>query len=153
MTKEQRDFYTKNVDFVNDTREYYKIISEEFYYIINEVSGHTLKSESFHIGMIPFKPNINGILLDSENLMEFECDDIRAEIGSHLTPLKEMVDFEIQNRFYYEKEQLNIKKCEIYNESKMKYPFIRRQGGVGDSSGHALIRLAESRFASLVACA
>lgn len=140
VTKEQKDFYEKNKEFINDMRNYYQIIRKEFYYIINEVSGHTLKSEFFNIGMIPFKPNINGILLGSENLMEFECDDIRAEIGSHLMPLKEIVEFERENAFYYEENQLNIKKCEIYNESKMKFPFIRRSGGHGVTSGDTLIQ-------------
>ncbi len=141
MTKEQKDFYfTENKDFINDIMNYYQIISKEFFYIINEVSGYTLKSEFFYIGMIPFKPNINGILLDSEKFMEFECDDIRAEIGSHLTILKEIVEFERENAFYYEKEQLNIKKCEIYNESKMKFPFIHRHGGYSNPCGHTLIQ-------------
>lgn len=140
MTKEQEEFYTEYRRFTNDIRDYYKIISKELYYIINEVSGYTMKTEYFYIGMIPFMPNINGILSDSEKFMEFECDDIRAEIGSHLPSLKEIVEFERENAFYYKEDQLNIKKCEIYYESKMNYPFIRRHGGIGSSSGNTLIQ-------------
>lgn len=139
MTKDQ-NFYRKNQEFISDIKEYYKIISKEFHYIIGEVSGHKLKSECFKIGMIPFKPNINGILLDGENIMEFECDDIRAEIGSHLPLTKEISEFERENAFYYEEEQLNIKKCEIYYENNKKFPFIHRHGGYGNSSGHELIQ-------------
>ncbi len=137
MTKEQRE---ENQGFISDINDYYEIISKEFYHIINEVSGYTLKIECFNIGMIPFKSNINGILLDSKNLIEFECDDIRAEIGSTLPRLKEIAEFERENAFYYEEEQLDIKKCEIYCENKKDYPFIRRHGGYGSSCAHTLIQ-------------
>lgn len=140
MTKEQRDFYTESQEFISDIKDYYKIIRKEFDHIINEVSGYTLESECFNIGMIPFKPNINGILLDSENIMEFECDDIRAEIGAGLPTLKEILEFEKKNAFYYEEDQLNIKKCEIYYESKENFSFIHRHGGYGNPSGHELIK-------------
>lgn len=140
VTKEQRNFYTEDQGFVSDIRDYCKIMKKEFCHIINEVSGYTLECEFFSIGMIPFKPDINGILLDSENVIEFECDDIRGEIGSHLPTLKEIVEFERENAFYYEDEQLNIKKCEIYYEHKRNHPFILRHGGYGNSSGHELIQ-------------
>lgn len=140
MTKEQRDFYMENQGFIIDIKDYYKIIRKEFYYIINEVGGHTLKCEYFYIGMIPFKPNINGILLDNENIIKFECDDIRAEIGSGLPLFKEIFEFEQQNALYYEENELNIKKCEIYYESKRNFPFICRHGGQGNPSGHKLIQ-------------
>ena len=140
MTKEQRDFYLENQGFISDRRDYYIKITNEFYHIINEVSGDALKSECFYIGMIPFKPNINGILLESEKILEFDCDDIRVEIGARLPRLKEIAEFERENAFYYEEEQLNIKRCEIYYESKKKFPFILRHGGNGDSSGYELIK-------------
>ena len=106
----------ENQGFIIDIKDYYKIIRKEFYYIINEVGGHTLKCEYFYIGMIPFKPNINGILLDNENIIKFECDDIRAEIGSGLPLFKEIFEFEQQNALYYEENELNIKKCETNEE-------------------------------------
>lgn len=140
VIKEQSNFHTENQGFVSDIRDYCEIIKKEFFHIINEVSGYTLECEFFGIGMIPFKPDINGILLDSENVIEFECDDIRGEIGSRLPTLKEIVEFERENAFYYEDEQLNIKKCEIYYEHKRNHPFILRHGGYGNSSGHELIQ-------------
>lgn len=140
MTNEQKNFYIENQEFLFDIKEYYEIMRKEFSHIINEVSGHSLKIENFYIGMIPLKPNINGLLLDSEKIKEFECDDIRVEIGSSLPTLKEIAEFERKNYFYYENDQLNIKKCQIYYESKEKFPFIRRHGGCGNSSGHRLIQ-------------
>lgn len=136
----EKELNTEFQEFENDIMEYYKVIRKEFCYIINEVGGHKLKCEDFKIGMIPFMPNINGILLDCEKRIEFECDDIRAEIGSNLPLLKEIVEFEKKNACYYTENELNEKKCEIYCKSKKKYPFIRRHGGNGNSSGHQIIQ-------------
>lgn len=140
MKKEQSDFYSENREFVEDIREYLEKSRKEFYHIINEVSGYTLKIENFKIGMIPFKSNINGILLDSEDIVEFECDDIRAKIGACLPPLTEILEFEKENAVFYEEEELNIKKCDIYDNSKKRYPFIRRNSGHGNTSGYELIQ-------------
>lgn len=139
VTKEEREFYTKNEGFVGDIREYYNIIKKEFHHIINEVSGHKMQIDFFDIGMIPFKKDIKGILLDGDNITSFESDNIKAEIGSCLPMCKEVVEFEREYTFYYEEDQLNIKKCEIYFENKRSYPFIQRHGGHGNSSAHELI--------------
>lgn len=147
MTKEQRDFYEKNQEFLSDIRDYYESIRKEFCYIINEVSGYTFESEFLGIGMIPVKSAVNGILLDNQNFMEFECDDIRAEIGSGLTLTKEIIKFEREYSSCYKKDQLNIKKCELYYENKKKYPLIYRHGGCGKNSGHELI---QSRMKTLI---
>ena len=139
MIKEQEIFYEENIEFVNDIKDYYKLIKKEFDYIINEVSGYTLECEYFKIGMIPFLPNIAGVLLDSEKSIDFKCDEIRGEIGAGLRIFEEMHGCEGEDAFYYNEKQLNLRKCEIYYKKQQNCPFIYRHGGHGNSCGHELI--------------
>lgn len=134
MKKEQRNFYAENEEFVDDLLAYCEGIKKEFDYIMNEVSGNTLKCENFNIGIIPFKSKIEGILLniDSKYIKEFKCDDIRAEIGAHV-PLSEEIMELAKEDFYCEEDELNIKKCELYYNNN-RYPYIQRHGGQGISS-------------------
>lgn len=135
MKEDYDDFYAENEEFVNDIREYYSNIRTEFIHIINEVSGYKMVCEFIGIGMIPYKPGTNGVLLDDKNNIEFECDDFRAVIGSGLPKLKKIFEYESENAYYLDDEQLNLKRCEIYYENKRNDVFIRRHGGVGNSSG------------------
>ena len=142
MGKGKNIFYEENKEFVNDIIDYCKIIEKEFCYIINEVSENTLENEFFNVGIIPFKSNVNGLLISSDNKSnkEFECDDIRSEIGGILPNSKEMYEFEIKNNCYLKKNKIDIKKCEIYYESKKKFPLIYRHRGSGNPTGHELIQ-------------
>lgn len=137
MTYDDNIFYNKNKGFVDDIKEYYSIIKKEYEYTIAEISGHKMKVESFYIAMIPFHPNISGLLVD-ENIRDFKCDDIRSEIGSSLN-LKEITEFECNEAFLYDKYESNLIKCKIYSENKTPYPFIHRYGGIGNSSGHEVL--------------
>lgn len=139
MIKEQEIFYKENIEFVNDIIDYYKLIKKEFDYIINEVSGYTLECEYFKIGMIPFLPNIAGILLDSETSIDFKCDEIRVEIGADLGIFEETYDCKGEDVFYCNEKQLNLRRCEIYYKKHKNFPFIHRYGGHGNTRGHELI--------------
>lgn len=66
MKEDYDDFYAENEEFVNDIREYYSNIRTEFIHIINEVSGYKMVCEFIGIGMIPYKPGTNGVLLDDK---------------------------------------------------------------------------------------
>lgn len=116
MTCDDDSFYNMNQGYVDDIKKFYSMIKKEYEYTIGEISGHKLKIESFYIAMIPFQPGISGLLVN-ESIDDFVCDDIRSEIGSYL----------------------NLKKCKIYSENKISFPFIRRHGGVGNPSGHEIL--------------
>ncbi len=138
MTREDYIFYNVNQDFVEDIKAYYSKVYKEYVYTIGEISGHKMEIESFYIVMIPFQPGINGLLVD-ENIQDFKCDDIRSEIGSSLN-LNEIMEFEENEGFLYDKYELNLMKCKIYSEKKMPYPFIQRHGGNGNLSGHKVLK-------------
>lgn len=142
MRKENDTFYKENQEFIYDIIDYCKKIENEFCYIINEVSENTLKNEFFNIGIIPFKPHVNGILISSDNKCnrEFECDDIRSEIGGSLLTSKEIDEFELKNAYYLGKNEIGIKKCELYYESKKNFQLIYRYRGSGNPLGHELIQ-------------
>ena len=114
MTKEQEIFYKENIEFVNDIKGYHKLIKKEFDYIINEVSGYTLECEYFKIGMVPFLPNIAGILIDGEKSIYFKCDEIKVEIGERLRTFEEMYGCEGEDASYCNEKQLNLRRCELY---------------------------------------
>ena len=120
MTKEERLFYEKNQEFIEDIKDYQEKIQKEFYHVINEVSGHTLKGEGFNIGMIPFETGINGILVNDKKSIKFECNDIRAEIGT--------------TRHSFMQTEYEGDLARDYN-----YPFIRRHGGYASPVAHELV--------------
>ena len=137
MTCDDDSFYNMNQGYVDEIKKFYSRIKKEYEYTIGEISGHKLKIESFYIAMIPFQPGISGLLVN-ESIDDFGCDDIRSEIGSYLN-LKEISEFEKNERFLNDKYELNLKKCKIYSENKISFPFIRRHGGAGNSSGHEIL--------------
>ena len=139
MTKEQEIFYKENIEFVNDIKGYHKLIKKEFDYIINEVSGYTLECEYFKIGMVPFLPNIAGILIDGEKSIYFKCDEIKVEIGERLRTFEEMYGCEGEDASYCNEKQLNLRRCELYYKKQKNCPSIHRHGGYGNSCGHELI--------------
>ena len=73
-------FYEETVEFVEDVEDYYAISKQELEFIIEQVCEGYIDLNAFYIAMIPFEPDIDGILVGSEkNRIHIKCNHIREK--------------------------------------------------------------------------
>ena len=127
-------FYMEKVEFVEDVERYYTIIKQELEYIIEQISEGYIDLNAFYIAMIPFEPDINGKLIGSEKTgIQIQCNHIREKV--HITdpsiePRNSGSPFE-----NLDESSINLEKCKQYAKN-IKFPYIYRHGGIGNSKNH-----------------
>ena len=124
-------FYEETVEFVEDVEDYYAISKQELEFIIEQVCEGYIDLNAFYIAMIPFEPDIDGILVGSEkNRIHIKCNHIREKVQI-TDPSIELRD--IGSPFEnLDEASINLEKCKQYAKNK-KFPCIYRHGGIGNS--------------------